>query len=164
MRTNAGLTLLEVIVAIGVLVIGVFAAVQFQMTSIRATGDSEVMQQLTRIAQAEIEWRRQTAIDLGSHECQTFRPEGYVSCEVTMTPCVMLPGQNTFTCNPSVLSPIAYQVRVEVEGPRDLTFGLESYYTGIYVAGATGSQGDAWSYPPDDPEDDTGAPVTPGGG
>src|SRR5690554_5965437 len=163
MRSSAGLTLIEVVVALAVLGIGVFAAIQFQMTSLNASSNAEILQQLTRIGQAEIEWRRQTAINLGTQDCQTFRPASYPSCTVTMTPCVMLPSEYTFTCNPSVLSPIAYNVSVTVEGPRDLGFQLESFYTGIYVAGASGSQGDAWQYPPEESEDDSGSPVTPGG-
>ncbi len=163
MRSATGLTLIEVVVAIAVLVVGIFAAVQFQVSSLRATSLSEITQQLSRIGQAEVEWRRQTAIDLGTHDCQTFRPAEYPSCTVTMTPCVMLDGQYGFTCNASVLSPIAYRVQVNVVGPREQQFDLESFYTGIYVAGSTGSQGAAWSYPADEPDSGTGAPVTPGG-
>jgi len=163
MRSSQGLTLLELVVAIAVLLIGIFAAIQFQVVATNASSTSEVVQQLTRLAQAEIEWRRQTTIDLGTHECQTFRPAGYPVCTVTLDPCVILAGQNVFTCNPSVLSPIAYRVAVHAEGPRDQTIDVVAYHTGIYVAGATGSQGTPWEYPDDGETDPDGAPVTPGG-
>ncbi len=160
MRAQHGFTMVEVLIALVVLAIGVIAAVQLQASSLMFSSQAEATKQVTRVVEAELQWRRQTELTLGQTQCQSFVPPGFTRCEVEILPCAMPAGSNVFTCSNRVISPIAYQITVWVTGPRQQSFELRSIHTGIFVAGATGELGGAWQFP--SPEGDGGgAPVVP---
>lgn len=160
MRVQHGLTVVEVLIALVVLAIGVIAAAQLQASSLLFSSQAEAIKQVTRVAEAELQWRRQTALDLGDTDCQSFVPPEFSECRVEILPCVMPAGSSTFTCSSRAISPVAYQITVQVTGRHQQSFSLRSIHTGIYVAGATGELGGSWQFPSPD-EDGEGAPVLP---
>jgi len=135
---NAGLTLVEVLVALMVLAIGVAAAAQLQAASLRYSSQAEQLKIATQVAEAEVEWRRQTEVMTGTGlDCATIVPDGF-SCEVDVVPCNAVAGTSALTCSLGLVSPIAYKVAVKAAGPRTEPFVLSTVTTGMYVTGLLG--------------------------
>ena len=160
MNTNQGLTLVEVIVGIAIFAIGILGAAQLQVGALGASNAAAAVKEVTHVVTAEQEWRRQTSLELGTSTCQSTYPPHFSQCKVQIDPCVMLTGQNSFTCGPAAVSPIAYRVTVTATGARNKTMTLTSTYTGIYVAGSAGTIDTTYEYPDSEPEDPTGSPVS----
>jgi len=80
-RWSSGLTLIEVLVALVILGAAIVGLVQLQGASLGYTKRAEHLRTVTQIAEAEVEWLRQTHIDPTRTECQTYVPPGY-TCEV----------------------------------------------------------------------------------
>lgn len=159
---SEGLTLVEVMISLAVLAVGIFGLVQLQGASLRYTSRAESMRTVTQIAEAEVEWLRQTEVDVLRTTCDSYVPPGY-TCEVDIVP----------------LGFIGYGITVSVEN-RDANIELQVFTTGQrYITGTepTGDftpdpgpppgpgTGGGEPDPTDPPEDDTPAPcVNPGQG
>lgn len=155
MRASSGLSLIEVVIAVAVLMIGVMAAAQLQGTSLRHTGLAQALNEVTRMARAELELQRHTATiisDLAEGEaaapvetvvfdCVSTRPAGIDSCEVTVEPCTILQtSAATLVCGAEVPAPPAYRITVDVVGQRGAELSIATIATGMYVAGAAGGE------------------------
>lgn len=86
-RSNArsGLSLVEVLIALAVLAIGIVALANLQASSLRFTSTAEELRTVTQIAEAELEWRRQTEIQPLSTDCESTVPNGF-ECTVAIVP------------------------------------------------------------------------------
>lgn len=142
-----GVTLIEVMIAISILVIGVLVVAQMQAVSLRNTALAQDLNETTRAVRGELEWQRATAIiPVSDDECVTA-PDGY-ECSVDVVPCAYFvdptSGAASFGCEPavSVSAPSAYRVIVTATSPRGSTLTLSSMWTGTFVAGAAGAAED----------------------
>ena len=160
MNTQSGFTFVEIIISLVILAVGVMAAAQLQVASLRFNSQAEIVKQVTKVAQGELEWRRQTSLDMGQTDCQSFVPDSFSACRVEIMPCTILAGESAFTCASNVW-PVAYEIIVSVTGPRAHSLELRSVYTGIYVSGGAGGVGEPWNFPTAPPSDDAGAPTLP---
>lgn len=158
-----GLTLVEVLIALVVLGVGVAAAAQMQAASLRFSRQAEQIKTATQIAEAEVEWRRQTELELGDDlDCASYRPDGY-DCVVDVEPCNAVGTELTLTCAYGLVSPVAYRITVDVAPPNGNAFSLSTITTGTYVTGVVGTGETAEPpTPPAEPEPDpTDPPVEP---
>lgn len=141
--SEKGITLVEVLVAVVILIVGIATLVQFQGTSLRNTALAEAINETTRLVRGELEWQRQTALVPGDIECSYLIPEGFDSCSVEITPCSLVFGESSgseLECGDDV-SPSSYLVTVSAEGPMDTQLTLGTLWSGIFIAGAAGSTG-----------------------
>lgn len=137
-RRTAGLTLIEVLIALMVLAIGVVAAAQLQAASLRFSGNAADLKVATEVAKSELEWRRQTALTVGADQaCASNLPDGY-SCAVTVLPCNAVGSDFSLTCAEGLVSPVAYQISVTAAGNRTAPFTLSAVTTGKYIGGVVG--------------------------
>ncbi len=120
MKTSAGLTLIEVMIAMAVLSIGVLAAASLQTTSLSASSKARIIQEVTNTARTEMERQRQfvrtgTGPAPASPSCLSTAPTGY-TCTVTVVPCRIV--SNALSCGPGNGTVLADQVTVRVVGPQ----------------------------------------------
>ncbi len=137
----AGTTLVEVLIAVMVLAIGIFALVQLQATSLRHTAQAESINRVTRLVRGELEWQRQTALEPASLACSSLIPGDFTSCTVEIEPCALdfyEDGTASFVCGPTV-SPSVYRVTVAADGARGQSLTLDTLWSGIFISGAAGS-------------------------
>jgi len=87
MRTHdrAGLSLVEVLIALAILAIGIVALANLQASSLQYTSRAEELRTVTQIAEAELEWRRQTLIRPDRVACESTVPAGF-DCNVDIVP------------------------------------------------------------------------------
>lgn len=122
MKASAGLTLLELLVAIVVLAIGVLAAASMQTSALSASNRSRIAQEVTNTARTEAERQRQfvrfgTAPAPPSPVCLSSVPSGY-TCTVTVAPCRIVSG--ALTCMTTATGPVvADQVTISVSRPQN---------------------------------------------
>lgn len=136
-----GLTLIEVLVAVAILAIGIFAMAQFQAASLRSTATAESINRTTRLVRGELEWQRQTALEPAALTCSSLVPDDFGSCEVLVEPCSLdfaEDGSATYECGDHV-SPSSYRVTVSAAGPRGQSLSLDTLWTGIFISGTAGS-------------------------
>jgi prepilin-type N-terminal cleavage/methylation domain-containing protein len=125
MNSAKGLTLLEVLVAIVVLAVGVLMAAAMQTSALRASSDASAIQGVTKIAEAEIELRRQIDLTTTAGKattCKTAVQTGY-TCQVEVRPC-QLSGTALNCTGVGGSSADADQVVVTVTGSRSKTLAL----------------------------------------
>ena len=116
-RNRAGLSLLEVLLAVVIMSVGVLAASALQASAVLGTAKAENMQTVTSLAESEVFFRRQIRPTSGNGlACEGGSLEDY-TCNVTVTPCSI--NGAAFTCNNNVTDPAAYQIAVTVVGPRN---------------------------------------------
>lgn len=126
MKSSTGLTLIEVLIAIVVLAVGVLAAAAMQTTALRASNDARAIQGVTKIAEAEIEFRRQIDLTTPAGKgttCKTAVTTGY-TCVVDVLPCSL--SATALSCSSSASAPVADQATVTVDGPRSKTITLRT--------------------------------------
>ncbi len=175
MRRAAGLTLVEVLIALVVLAIGVMSAAALQASALRANSKAEGLRDVTRVAQSELAWERYSevapyvaenptpiaGVSTYAYRCVSILPAN-MSCTFEVLPCNIVSG--ALTCARNVVSPLAYQIEITATDPRGDTVTLSSVTTGSYVAGTGGSDGvtDPSAPPPTtDPPPDTTPDPTP---
>lgn len=132
MKSSAGLTLLEVLIAIVVLAVGVLMAASMQTTALRASSDATAIQGVTKLAENEIALRRQINLATSPGNSTTCRsmspvPTGY-TCQAVIRPCQLTGTASSaaLSCSTSVLNPVADQATVTVSGPRAKTVTLRT--------------------------------------
>lgn len=127
MRHREGLSLVEVLVALVILAVGVIAAATMQTTALRATHRGNIAQELTRLADAELEMQRQLGTPTAGNTCLGGAQTGF-SCLTTVVPCKYVSASTDIECAAStpVAEHIAYQTTVTVTGPNSDTFSLTS--------------------------------------
>lgn len=126
MRSDAGLTLIEVLIAIVILAVGVLAAAAMQTTALRASSDARAIQDVTEFAKREIELRRQfdlssTAGKSKAEDCPD--PTGY-TCTVEVRACQL--SGTALSCAGGTSNLVADQIAVTVTGPREKTTTLKT--------------------------------------
>lgn len=113
-RAAAGLTLVEILVAITILAVGVIGAMTMQSTGLQATRTSEVSQRLNAAARAEIAVMR---LRLGSEHWTASGTTGCTTsgagdCSVAVSLCRA--DGATLDCSSTSSEPDAWAVRVTV--------------------------------------------------
>lgn len=88
-----GLTLVEVILAVGILAFVLLTLAALQGSSLRVTAETAATREAVRLAENEIERQR---ITLDATGCATTMPTGY-SCEITVVYCAT--SGATITCS-----------------------------------------------------------------
>jgi prepilin-type N-terminal cleavage/methylation domain-containing protein len=135
MKSASGLTLIEVLVALVVLAVGVLAAATMQATSLRASNNARAIQEVTKLAEGEIAFRRQANLttspgNLATCQSVSSLPTTDHTCQVAVRPC-----QLSSTTPPAMSCPVggvatadqvADQVTVTVTGQRDETITLRT--------------------------------------
>lgn len=138
-----GLTLVEVLVAIVILTVGIFALAQLQASSLRATATADAINTTTRFVRGELERQRQSAVaPVYGETCSTDLPDGITSCLVDVEKCYLLfaeGGGSQLVCGygESIL-PTAYRISVTATGPMEQTLTLDALWTGKFIAGEAG--------------------------
>lgn len=140
---KAGLSLIEVLIAVSLLSVGVLGAAALQSSALQGTAKAESLQTITSIAEGEIYYRRQIRPTASSNNnCEAGTPSGY-SCTVDTTACTI--SASAFTCSDSVSFPDAYKVDVTVTGLRGDTTTVTTYvsydatYADSYNAASSGN-------------------------
>jgi type IV pilus modification protein PilV len=115
-KSQLGLTLTEVLVSIMLLAIGVIAAAGLQGTALRASNKASRIQEVTKIAETELDYRRQTDYKPLTNQTCATNTDG---CTVTTTPCdvIVTATSATFDCSATRADIKAFQVTVSVDGP-----------------------------------------------
>jgi prepilin-type N-terminal cleavage/methylation domain-containing protein len=112
---NAGLTLIEILIAIVIIAVGILAAIGLQASALQASGRAREMQEASKIADAELALRRSmvSAVSASSagDACITFAP-GFV-CNVLIEACSV-----GGACAPGASNGVAHGVTVTVTSPR----------------------------------------------
>lgn len=127
MKASAGLTLIEVLIAIVVLAVGVLAAASMQTGALSASNRARVAQELTNTARTEMERQRQfvrPGVD-PAPDClsKDIVPSGY-TCTVTVAPCRIV--SSALSCTSGTEPVVADQVFVRVVGPQSSTAELRT--------------------------------------
>src|SRR6056297_572575 len=123
---QAGLTLIEVLIALVVLAIGIFALVQLQALSLRSTADAQAMNRTTRLVRNELEFQRQTALAPGATTCSSTIPDDFEQCAVEIEQCALdfdASGGSDLVCGDTV-TPSTYRITVSATGPRNQALTL----------------------------------------
>lgn len=113
--TNAGLTIIELLVALAVLTIGAVALAGLQLASLRLAQVTEVRSRLLHVAEAELAFRR---LGLGgaAGDCRAL-PEGEMaglSCRVSAHSCEL--HSASVSCGPDFSGPLT-QFTVQASHP-----------------------------------------------
>lgn len=120
MRASAGLSLVEVTVALFIFAVGVIAAASLQVSALRASSTARTVQEVTNAARTEMELQRQAP----KSGCQAAVPEGY-SCTAEVSPCRVQGG--ALVCGAATSAELAaHQVTVTVTGPQDRAITLRT--------------------------------------
>lgn len=123
---QSGLSLIEVIIAVAIVAVAALAAAMIQANTIRSTGKAVAIQKVTKLAEQELELRRQITPSAGTNlSCSSTVASGYV-CQVNVLGCQLNAG--TLTCSTSVTTPVAYQINVAVSGPKGDAIQLRTIY------------------------------------
>ena len=128
MKASAGLTLIEIIIALSILSIGVLAAASLQGSALSASNRARVIQEVTNTARTEVERQRQfartgTGPAAASPGCLSTAPAGY-TCTVTVVPCRIV--SNALSCGTGTAPVVADQVTVTVVGPQASSVELQT--------------------------------------
>lgn len=127
MTRSEGFTLIEVIVAVAVVSIGVFALLQVMGNGLRASSVAEQIRLATSVAESELDYRQQKNINLmGTLACATEVPDGF-ACQVVITPCTLVSGEYSCTSGLAVDDTVAYRVDVTATSPRGQDTSLAVY-------------------------------------
>jgi type IV pilus modification protein PilV len=129
--SQLGLSLVEVLVAILLLAIGVIAAAGLQGTALSASNKASRIQTVTKVAESELDYRRQvdfTMIDLTETTTEVCGT-GAEHCTVTIKACDVVVAANSasFDCSDSITDVKAYKVTVSVDGPSDADVTLTTH-------------------------------------
>lgn len=123
MKSTAGMTLLEVLIAIVVLAVGVLAAAAMQTNALSATNDARAIQGVTKLAEEKIEFHRQLdyndPLTERNPECEA--PGGY-TCTIEVRACQL--SGSTLSC--TGFGTGADQITVTATGPREKTITLRT--------------------------------------
>ena len=120
-RGSAGMTLIEVVIAVAILAVGVLAAAGMQASSLRANRAAQDIQRVNALARSQLDaWRGSvfsqtapTTVDCGN---------GELSCQIQVRPCTLAGAELVCTLG-SVAAPVAHALTVTAaSGERDVTF------------------------------------------
>jgi type IV pilus modification protein PilV len=133
-KQQRGLTLIEVMVAMILISIGVIAAAALQGTALKNTSKAQAVNEVTELAENELEWQRQS--DASASTCESDIPSGY-TCTLTIVPCTIQSG--AIVCSASTTSPKAYQMTVTVTGSQQSSVTLTTIVADKLYAGRIAS-------------------------
>jgi prepilin-type N-terminal cleavage/methylation domain-containing protein len=123
---QCGLTLLEVVIAIAIIAVAVLAAAMIQANALRSSGKATAIQRVTKLAEQELELRRQIVPTAGTNlSCSSTVASGY-TCQVDVLGCQLSAG--ALSCSTGVTTPVAYQINVLVGGPKGDSVSLRTVY------------------------------------
>lgn len=137
MASSNGMSLVEVVVALALLVIIMFFMSSTQLHSLKMNHKTGIIRDLTHSAEREMENRRQdpqayTIITSSEPEC-FFEDEDY-TCSTSIHPCsiVAINGEATIACvdtNQAVFpeaEAVSHQIIVDMVGPEDRSIRLQT--------------------------------------
>lgn len=120
MRRQAGLTVIEVVIALSILAVGVLAAAGLQASALRASRTAQSLQNINSVAQSQLNTWRGLQLVQTSPSTSDCAVEG-LECLVTVRPCAVS-GSGLVCDLGSVPQPVAHAVSVTVSSPdRSLT-------------------------------------------
>lgn len=124
MTSRSGLTLVELMVALFILVVGILAAVGLQGTALRGTRSAVIAQELNNYAESELQIQREITRHsntfVANQSCQIVVPQGF-ECFVDVRPCELHVSE--LVCgNSTVEHPAARQITVRVVGATNARF------------------------------------------
>ncbi len=154
-----GFTLTEVMIAIAIFAIGIMGASGLQFSTIKVNRKAEVIKEMTNLATAELELKRQYYRDYvysasDGQTCDSYQADvsgnnssdaaalGYsnaniTSCSVAVHPCTFSSG--AFNCTTDTPTPVAHLVSVTVtansQDPVVLTTLIRSKLSGLTYYG-----------------------------
>jgi Tfp pilus assembly protein PilV len=158
-RHRAGISIVEILIAVVMLAVGALAALGLQTSSLRASGTAESLQTLTRVAESELQFRR--GIDRGgaalanAAQCRVLVPDG-TTCTVVVEPCALVSGAATCT-GIAAADATAHEVTVTTVGAQGREVVLTTLVATVASAatnGGGGDDGNADDPPADDPPAD----------
>ncbi len=122
---EAGLTLVEVVIAVAILAIGVLAVFALQGNALRGTRGAVLSQEMANLAQSELqlqrEFSRYVSAPVRGESCRSGIPADAFECVVDVLPCE-LSGGSIVCRNSSVASAVARQIDVIITGPGNAAF------------------------------------------
>src|SRR5690554_6776688 len=114
---EAGLTLVEVVIAVAILAIGVLAVFALQGNALRGTRGAVLSQQMAKLAQSELqlqrEFSRYVSAPVRGESCRSGLPSDAFACTVDVLPCEMS-GADIACRDASVTDAVARQVDVVI--------------------------------------------------
>jgi len=110
---TAGLTLVEVVLAVGILAFVLLTVAALQGSSLQVTAETAATRASVRLAENEIELQRLSP----SSTCTTTMPEGF-SCTVDVLPCTQAAGAIACTAATDPSSATSSAVRVTIVDAR----------------------------------------------
>ena len=153
--SSRGVSMIEVLVALVILVVGIFSAVQLQAIALRNTANADALNRTTRVVRGELEWQRYTTnleevFELGEpQDCTAVAglDDSFDRCTVTVEQCSLTfpegGGRGSLACGGGN-SGAFFAVSVDAIGPRNRALELSTLWTGVYISGgALGEEGDA---------------------
>jgi len=118
-HTQAGFTLLEVLIAIVLVSVGVIMVISMQTTALAGSRSAKENEQATTIARTEMEFQRARSVRAAvtNQNCGSVSGTSAFTCRVTITPCAYTAaatGAGTFACSATASTPVADTVAVTV--------------------------------------------------
>lgn len=133
MHSSKGMTLVEIVVALALLVVIMFFMSSTQMSALKMNHKTSIIRELTHTAEREIENRRQipeqaTVVQSTAADC-FFEVEDY-SCSTMIHPCSIVSGNvvcvNTNQAAFLASEAVSHQIVVDVLGPEQRTIRLQT--------------------------------------
>lgn len=119
---DRGLTLVEVVLAAGILAFVLLTIAALQGSSLRVTADTSATREAVRLAENEIELQRIAR----TSTCSTTMPGGY-TCEVTAVPCTSAGASIVCTSATDVATATSTVVRVTIVDVRGQSLTLSRW-------------------------------------
>ncbi len=133
--STSGMSLVEVVVALALLVVIMFFLSSTQLNALKTNHKTGIIRELTHIAEREMESRRQTpeastviSSFIPSPEC--FFDTGDYSCTTQIHPCTVI--GNNISCIDTTMGnfpaseAVAHQIVVDVVGPEQRSIRLQT--------------------------------------
>lgn len=129
--TGSGFTLVEVVIAIGIIGVGLLALFGLQASALTSNRNATLLQELNDLARSELELQREfnrvvdTAVS-GESCAVTTEPSGF-GCQVAVFPCEYLMASDRLSCgSAAVVDAPARQIVVTVSAPSGGSFRLST--------------------------------------
>lgn len=115
LHTTRGLTLIEVLVSISVLLIILVAVNSLQVSSLRASKDAALSQQASALVRDRLETLRATGLPQLTHACDVSKPtqQGSLTLTCTAYPCAVQ--SQVLNCETTSVPVAAYRVSFVVK-------------------------------------------------
>ncbi len=124
MRRQEGLGIIEILIAAVIMVVGIFAVVSLQASALGYSNKVRAQQKVLSYAQTELALQKNALTNMSSTpSCLTSFETGYL-CTVSILPCQLV--SNSINCATGLSQPLAFQLKVIIDGPRDTQAELKT--------------------------------------